>query len=275
MGKRKSSVPGLTFSWKRATGVTAAKRKIAKATGIPTTKAGRRNKARRLLIPTISSSKRSRSSGSRSRSSGGSGWRTLGIVILWLMFWPIGLCIWIFKKWAERRDAARMEVMVERFAQSVPVSETPIESDAGGEFPFPSEPDQFRGWTNIGRYEIRGINPKTNRSNKRTYDCLTSSEAVEKAEKEGLVGPFQITEVKLDGPTEAQLRYCEDIGIKEDFAVLSRVDVSALLSAKEDGDSRRINQREWDRACRNHVVISALAGPTRYHQSMGDDYGVG
>lgn len=36
---RKSAIPGLSFSWKRALGITAAKRKIAKATGIPTTKA--------------------------------------------------------------------------------------------------------------------------------------------------------------------------------------------------------------------------------------------
>ena len=36
--------PGLSFSWKRALGVTKAKRSIAKATGIPTTRSGRRNK---------------------------------------------------------------------------------------------------------------------------------------------------------------------------------------------------------------------------------------
>lgn len=32
------------FSWKRATGITDAKRKIAKETGIPTTKSGRKRK---------------------------------------------------------------------------------------------------------------------------------------------------------------------------------------------------------------------------------------
>lgn len=37
------------FSWKRATGVTNAKRKISKATGIPLTKQGRRNKAARAV----------------------------------------------------------------------------------------------------------------------------------------------------------------------------------------------------------------------------------
>ena len=40
---------GLTFSWRRAVGITAAKRRIAKATGIPTTRTGRRAKLGRKL----------------------------------------------------------------------------------------------------------------------------------------------------------------------------------------------------------------------------------
>ena len=46
---KKSLIPGLSFSWKRALGITSAKQKIAKATGIPTTKQGRRNKLGKLL----------------------------------------------------------------------------------------------------------------------------------------------------------------------------------------------------------------------------------
>lgn len=50
MAKKSSfKIPGLTFSWKRALGVTKAKRNIAKATGIPTTKTGRRNKTGKIL----------------------------------------------------------------------------------------------------------------------------------------------------------------------------------------------------------------------------------
>lgn len=37
------------FSWKRAVGITSAKQKIAKTTGIPTTKQGRKRKAQRTL----------------------------------------------------------------------------------------------------------------------------------------------------------------------------------------------------------------------------------
>lgn len=41
------------FSWKRALGITNAKRKIAKATGIPTTKQGRKNKRNAKIVKTL------------------------------------------------------------------------------------------------------------------------------------------------------------------------------------------------------------------------------
>lgn len=41
---RKMRIPGMSFSWKRATGISGAKQRIARATGIPTTKQGRQRK---------------------------------------------------------------------------------------------------------------------------------------------------------------------------------------------------------------------------------------
>lgn len=46
---KKLKIPGLSFSWKRAIGVTKAKRRVAKSFGIPTTRSGRRRKAGRML----------------------------------------------------------------------------------------------------------------------------------------------------------------------------------------------------------------------------------
>ena len=42
--RKKFRIPGVTFSAKRAFGVTKAKRWVAKQTGIPTTKSGRQRK---------------------------------------------------------------------------------------------------------------------------------------------------------------------------------------------------------------------------------------
>jgi hypothetical protein len=49
MAKKKSMIPG--FSLKRMLGITKVKQDIARKTGIPTTKQGRKNKLRRKLLP--------------------------------------------------------------------------------------------------------------------------------------------------------------------------------------------------------------------------------
>lgn len=46
-------IPGLTFSWKRALGVTQAKQQIARKTGIPTSKSGLERKVGKTLIRSI------------------------------------------------------------------------------------------------------------------------------------------------------------------------------------------------------------------------------
>jgi hypothetical protein len=44
MAKKRFKIPGVSFSWKRALGITRAKQRFARMTGIPTTKAGRQRK---------------------------------------------------------------------------------------------------------------------------------------------------------------------------------------------------------------------------------------
>lgn len=46
-------IPGLSFSWKRALGVTQAKQQIARKTGIPTSKAGLERKIGKMIIKSI------------------------------------------------------------------------------------------------------------------------------------------------------------------------------------------------------------------------------
>lgn len=46
-------IPGLSFSLKRAVGITAAKQKIARKTGIPTTRAGLERKLGAAVINSI------------------------------------------------------------------------------------------------------------------------------------------------------------------------------------------------------------------------------
>lgn len=46
-------IPELSFSWKRALGLTQAKQQFVRQTGIPTSKAGLERKAGSIIIKTI------------------------------------------------------------------------------------------------------------------------------------------------------------------------------------------------------------------------------
>lgn len=53
-------IPGLSFSWKRALGVTAFKQKVARTTGIPTTRGGLERKVGSMVLDTLFGKKRRR-----------------------------------------------------------------------------------------------------------------------------------------------------------------------------------------------------------------------
>ena len=55
---KKSAIPGLSFSWKRALGVTAAKQQFARTTGIPTSRAGIERKVGKMVIQALFGKKR-------------------------------------------------------------------------------------------------------------------------------------------------------------------------------------------------------------------------
>lgn len=46
---KKNLIPGLSFSWKRAVGISGMKQKISRKTGIPLTKSGRQKKIGKIL----------------------------------------------------------------------------------------------------------------------------------------------------------------------------------------------------------------------------------
>lgn len=53
-------IPGLSFSWKRAVGITSAKQKLARATGIPTTKSGLERKIGSMVLGAVTGKKKRR-----------------------------------------------------------------------------------------------------------------------------------------------------------------------------------------------------------------------
>lgn len=51
--KSNTGIPGLSFSWKRALGITQAKQKFVRETGIPTSKAGVERKIGRMILKSL------------------------------------------------------------------------------------------------------------------------------------------------------------------------------------------------------------------------------
>lgn len=53
MSKKYTPIPGLSFSWKRALGLTQAKQRISRTTGIPMSKAGLERKIGNIILRTL------------------------------------------------------------------------------------------------------------------------------------------------------------------------------------------------------------------------------
>jgi hypothetical protein len=53
MSKKSTPIPGLSFSLKRALGITQAKQQIARNTGIPTSKAGLERKIGNIILKAL------------------------------------------------------------------------------------------------------------------------------------------------------------------------------------------------------------------------------
>ena len=53
MSKKSTPIPGLSFSIKRALGISQVKQKIARETGIPTSKAGLERKIGSVIMKTL------------------------------------------------------------------------------------------------------------------------------------------------------------------------------------------------------------------------------
>lgn len=51
--KTNTGIPGLSFSWKRALGISRTKKRIARQTGIPTSKAGMERKLGNIVFKMI------------------------------------------------------------------------------------------------------------------------------------------------------------------------------------------------------------------------------
>jgi len=53
MSRKSTPIPGVSFSWKRALGITQLRQRVARQTGIPTSKAGLERKIGSVILKTL------------------------------------------------------------------------------------------------------------------------------------------------------------------------------------------------------------------------------
>ncbi|MDD7602219.1 MAG: hypothetical protein PUK54_06415 [Firmicutes bacterium] len=70
------------------------------------------------------------------------------------------------------------------------------------------------GYGNFAVYEVKGINPSTNRINTRKFKAVSESRAIEAMKKEGFVEPFTISVLPVELPSEDFMKeVAEDLEI--------------------------------------------------------------
>ena len=169
-------------------------------------------------------------------------------------------------------DKPSITISMETYREPTPIYCKPprriMQKGDNSAWPLPKRASPLRGWTNLGTFEVHGINPKTKRSNKRIYTAFTEKHAEEKAVSEGLVAPFQIDEILSRPMSEPQHKLLREMQYSGSYINLSLVDASAIISYVFDGDKRLITEEEWASACAAGYEISALSGPTLYRIIM-------
>lgn len=115
------------------------------------------------------------------------------------------------------------------------------------------------GYVNYARWQVIGINPKTNRKNKRVYETRREEQAIKCAIDEGFEAPFEVTAIPFDPPSERQLDYANSIGTYVPPEAC-RYDVSAMLSRYEDDDEEPVDEKIAKMANIYGIMFSRYAG---------------
>ena len=127
------------------------------------------------------------------------------------------------------------------------------------------------GFVNWATYEVIGKNMNTNRKNKRRYDAKTEADAINQANADNLTGPYDITILMHDAPTEKQIQYLQSWGVAVPAGV-NKFDVNAILSRLED-ETEAISEKKISQNA-TEERIRLLPGPSAAFAKFADSMGV-
>lgn len=85
-------------------------------------------------------------------------------------------------------------------------------------------------------YNVRGVDQVSGKKSKLKIIARDEAAAEKEAANRGLMPPYTFTEIDFDEPTDRQISYAEDLGLKI-MAGMNRKDISALIDKHNDNDT--------------------------------------
>ena len=85
-------------------------------------------------------------------------------------------------------------------------------------------------------YNVRGVDQTSGKKAKLKIIARNEAAAEKEAVKRGLMSPYTFAEIDFEEPTDRQISYAEDLGVKI-MAGMNRKDISALIDKHNDNDT--------------------------------------
>ena len=116
------------------------------------------------------------------------------------------------------------------------------------------------GYVNFSRYEVHGLNSKTNRKNKFVCEAISEEEAIKMAQiKKSLSPPFTINIIPNLSPPDYQLAYAKDLGISVPDGACYH-DVRALIARVRNHDEEIPDKQTVIDAFNHNIMFSRFSG---------------
>lgn len=115
------------------------------------------------------------------------------------------------------------------------------------------------GFVNYARFDVVGKNPETKRKNKRYIEAKDEADACKKMEKKGFIGPFEVTVLSIEPPTERQLEYAKSLGAVIPKGACKR-DVSAIIARITENDEQPVSDSKARAAFFSGLKLSRYSG---------------
>lgn len=119
--------------------------------------------------------------------------------------------------------------------------------------------NNYYGYIGIYKFNVWGINEKTNRRKKIEVKATSEQEAVKKAKENGILPPYEFENIQINEPYEEKIEYAKSLGIKVPEKC-SREDIYALIDQVEGNDTILVSPDFLNFSRKREIYFSSFRG---------------